>query len=84
MLEICNFWSGSFFKKKDFAQESISELLKYGSTMEAEKPPEVINPQSVFINYSGKKRLILPLRYVNTHAYKNEIKFGTGNALETT
>ena len=52
--------------------------------MEAEKPPEVINPKSVFINYSGKKRLILPLRYVNTHAYKNKITFGTGNALETT
>ena len=41
--------------------------------MEAEKPPEVINPQSVFINYSGKKHLILPLRYVNTHAY-NKIR----------
>ena len=52
--------------------------------MEAEKPPEVINTQSVFKNYSGKKHLILPLRYVNTHAYKNKIKFGTGNTLDTT
>ena len=50
-------------------------MLKCGSITEAEKPPEVINPLSVSINSSGKKRLILDLRYVNGHVYKDKIKF---------
>ena len=37
-------------KDKDFFKEPISELLKCGSIIEAEKPPEVIKPLSVFIN----------------------------------
>ena len=65
----------SALKNKDFVEESISELLKCGSIIEAEKPPEVINPLSVSINSSGKKRLILDLRYVNGHVYKDKIKF---------
>ena len=48
----------SALKNKDFVEESISELLKCGSVIEAEKPLEVINPSSVSINSSGKKRLI--------------------------
>ena len=43
----CN--NQSVLKNKDFVEESISELLKCGSIIEAEKPPEVINP-SVSIN----------------------------------
>ena len=62
----------SALKNKDFVEESISELLKCGSIIEAEKPPEVINPLSVSINSSGKKRLILDLRYVNGHVYKTK------------
>ena len=58
----CN--NQSALKNKNFVEESISELLKCGSIIEAEKPPEVINPLSVSINSSGKKRLILDLRYV--------------------
>ena len=50
-------------------------MLKCGSVIEAEKPPEAINPLSVSINSSGKKCLILDLRYVNTHVYKDKIKF---------
>ena len=69
----CN--NQSALKNKDFVEESISELLKCGSIIEAEKPPEVINPLSVSINSSGKKRLILDLRYVNGHVYKDKIKF---------
>ena len=72
-VSFCN--NQSALKNKDFVEESISELLKCGSIIEAEKPPEVINPLSVSINSSGKKRLILDLRYVNTHVYKDKIKF---------
>ena len=65
----------SALKNKDFVEESISELLKCGYVTEAEESPEVINPLSVSINSSGKQRLILELRYVNTHIYKDKIKF---------
>ena len=65
----------SALKIKDFVEESISELLKCGSIIEVEKPAEVIKPLSVSINSSGKKRLILDLRYVNGHVYKDKIKF---------
>ena len=72
----------SALKNKDFVEESISELLKCGSIIEAEKPPEIINPLSVSINSSGKKRLILDLRYVNGHVYKDKIKFEDWKCLE--
>ena len=65
----------SALKNKDFVEESISELLKCGSIIDVEKPAEVIKPLSVSINSSGKKRLILDLRYVNGHVYKDKIKF---------
>ena len=58
-------------------------MLKCSSIIEAEKPPEVISPLSVSINSSGKKYLILDLRYVNSHVYKDKIKFEDGNALNT-
>ena len=37
--------------------------------------PEVVNPLSVAINKSGKKRLILDLREVNLHVWKEKVKF---------
>ena len=65
----------SALKNKDFVQEPIFELLKCGSIIVAENLSEVINPLSVSINSSSKKRVILNLRYVNTHVYKDKIKF---------
>ena len=37
--------------------------------------PHVVNPPSVSIQKSEKKRLILDLREVNKHIWKNKIKF---------
>ena len=37
----------SALRSKDFAEESISELLKRGCMIKVEKSPEVINPLSV-------------------------------------
>ena len=76
----CN--NQSALRNKDFIKESISELLKCGSILEAEKPPEQINPLSVSKNSSGKKRLILDLRYVNTHVNKDKVKFGDWKCFE--
>ena len=72
----------SALKNKEFVEESISKLPKCGSITEAEKPPEVTNPLSVSINSSGKKRLILDLRYGNGHVYKDKIKFEDSKCLE--
>ena len=69
----CN--NQSALKSKDFVEKSISELLKCGSIIEGDKLPEVINSLSFSLNSLGKKRLILDLRYVNTHVYKDKIKF---------
>ena len=35
----------------------------------------VISPLSVSVQQTGKKRLILDLRYVNQHVYKQRVKF---------
>ena len=51
----------------DFETEAVSELLEKGCVVEASIRPHVINPLSVAINSSGKKRLILDLHEVNLH-----------------
>ena len=38
------------------------------------KSPGIINPLSVSIQKSGKKRLILDLRHINRHLFKNKFK----------
>ena len=71
---MCSFRNNqSALKNKDFVKESINELLKCVSIIEAERPPVVINPLMVSLNSSGKKRLILNLRYVKSHVYKDKI-----------
>ena len=70
VASFCN--NQSALNNKDFVEEPISELLKCGSIIEADKIPEVINPLSVSINSSGKKHHILELRYVNTMPTKTK------------
>ena len=65
----------SSLKEEKFVFESISEMLKIGRIKEVIAPPKVINPLSVSENSTGKKRLILDLRYINEHLYKEKIKF---------
>ena len=71
-------------KNEKFELESISEMLKIGSIKEVKAPPKVINPLSVSENLAGKKRLILDLRYINEHLYKDKIKSMIGNVLKIT
>ena len=59
-------------------------MLKIGSIKEVKAPPRVINPLSVSENSAGKKRLILDLRYINEHLYKDKIKSMIGNVLKIT
>ena len=59
----------------DFVNEAISELLVTNGIFESEVLPHNVNPLSVSIQSSGKKRLILDLRFVNKHVWKQKVKF---------
>ena len=72
----------SSLKNEKFVLDSISEMLKIGSIKEVKAPPKVINPLSVSENSAGKKRLILDLRYINEHLYKDKIKFDDWKCFE--
>ena len=50
-------------------------MLATGTILERDHPPRIVNPLSVSIDSSGKKRLILDLGYVNMHLVKDKIKF---------
>ena len=59
----------------DFVSSTIDHLIKSGSVIETNRQPRVVSPLSVTSNSSGKKRLILDLRYVNDHVYKEYVSF---------
>ncbi len=65
----------SAFANKDFVTENILQLQKRGSAVEVKFQPHVISPLSVASNSSGKLRLIIDLRYVNKHLFKENIRF---------
>lgn len=56
--------------------KAVKELLLSRRVVETERENlVVINPLSVSVQNSDKKRLILDLRYVNKHVLKQKIKF---------
>lgn len=58
-----------------FVEESIADLLKSGVIKEVTSPPTVVNPLTVAVNASGKKRLVLDLRTVNPLVDLNKMTF---------
>ena len=68
--------NNSAYRHKDFVQEAILELLSDNRITEVHKEHlHVINPLSVSVQASGKKRLILDLRQVNKRLVKQKFKF---------
>ena len=67
----------------DFVEKSINDFVETGAIKEFDSIPHVISPLSVSTNASGKKRLILDLRYVNSHMYKDPIRFDDWRAFES-
>ncbi len=67
---------------EDFVLSSIAELLACGSIKQSDAVPHVVSPLSVATNASGKKRLILDLRYVNSHLFKDYIRFDDWRSFE--
>ena len=57
----------SALENMSFVSEAVSELVGDGRVIEVPFKPIVINPLTVSINRSGKKRLILDLRHVNKY-----------------
>ena len=65
----------SAIQNSDFVNEALKELIVSNCVIEVQNKPRVINPLSVSTNSSGKKRLILDLRCVNKHLWKQSVKF---------
>lgn len=65
----------SAINHSQFVEEAISDLLDKGLVSECARKPDIINPLSVSLHSSGKKRLILDLRYINHYIWKEKIKF---------
>ena len=57
-----------------FVEEAIENLLELNCIEECLTPPEIVNPLSVSIQKSGKKRLLLDLRHINLHLFKKKFK----------
>ena len=58
----------------EFVTEAIQELVSTNRVLEVPFRPKVVNPLSVASN-KDKNRLILDLRYVNLHLWKEKTKF---------
>ena len=67
--------NNSAVKEAGFVSEALQELVHSGCVVEVSTPPHVVNPLSVSIQSTGKKRLILDLRHVNFHVWKEKFKF---------
>ena len=65
----------SALNNANFVIQAVEELLNTGRIKEVKNSPYVVNPLSVSENDSQKLRLILDLRYVNMHVFKDKIKF---------
>lgn len=70
------------FENEKFVTESIEDLLQDNSVIEVDHIPHVVSPLSVSTDRAGKKRLILDLRYVNKHLYKERISFDDWRVFE--
>ena len=69
----------SALSHREFVTEAVFDLLSKDLIQECSEMPCIVNPLSVSKQSSGKLRLILDLRYVNLHLWKNKIKFEDWN-----
>ena len=65
----------SAIKNSDFVNEALKVLILSNCVIKVQNKPHLIITLSVSTNSSGKKRLILDLRYVNKRLCKQSIKF---------
>ena len=72
---VCLHNNRSAIKHGEFVGQAIHDLLVRGLIVECSSMPTVVNPLTVSVQNSGKKRLILDLRHVNKHLWKSSVKF---------
>ncbi len=65
----------SAINNSEFVQDAINDLVSKELIVECDQIPDIVNPLSVSVQSSGKKRLILDLRYINHHVWKQKTKF---------
>jgi hypothetical protein len=65
----------SALNNASFVSEAIQDLLDRSLVVKCKDPPHVVNPLTVSVQNSGKKRLILDLREVNKHLWKQPVKY---------
>ena len=65
----------SAFVHSSFVTESIRELLQNGCINQVNERPVVCSPLLVALSSSGKKRLVINLRYVNSFLHKEKFKY---------
>ena len=65
-----NYFSRS---RPTFVRHSIDELVQKGAVVELKQKPRVVNPLTVS-SKNGKLRLVLDLRHVNPHVFKQPCK----------
>ena len=58
----------------EFVNEAVNELMGQRCIEEIIEKPFIINPLTVTVQSSGKKRLILDLRHVNKFIYRQKFK----------
>ena len=66
--------NSSALEQSAFVESAINDLVINGCVTEVFEAPSIINPLSVSIQKSGKKRLILDLRHVNQFLYKSRFR----------
>ena len=59
----------------NFLESALHELTLAGCIITAEQQPVICNPLSVVESTSGKKRLVLDLRYVNEFLWKDKFEY---------
>ena len=61
--------------ESEFVSEAIQDLLDRALIEKCSSPPFIVNPLTVAVHNSGKKRLILDLREVNKYLWKQPVKY---------
>ena len=62
--------NGSTLEHSDFVNDAILVLLQDNRIEILTTPPEIVNPLTVSVQSSGKKRLTLDLRHINLNVFK--------------
>ncbi len=67
--------NNSALSHSEFVSQAIDDLLKAGCIELCSEQPYIVNPLSVSVQRSGKRRLILDLSYVNKFVWKQSVKY---------